>query len=299
MTSTFTAVDLSRLPFPDVVEALDFETLFAQILADFRQRAPEYSALVESDPVIKALEAGAYAVLQVRQRFNDGARAVMLALSSGADLDQLAANYNLERLVIDAGNPAAVPPVPPTLEPDADLKRRVQLAYESLSTAGPEGAYIAHALGADPQVLDASVTSPAPVQVVVTVLSRQGNGVPSGALLAAVLAALDGVKVRPLTDQVVVQAATIVNYQVDAELTLFPGPDGAVVLEEAEARLEAYVESCHRLGRDVTRSGLFAALHVDGVQNVELTLPAADVVVTDTQASYCTARSVTVAGTAE
>lgn len=297
MAGAFTAVDLSQLTAPDVVQALDFETILAAMLADLQARNPEFTALVESDPAFKILQVAAYRETLIRQRVNEAAKAVMLAYATGADLDQIAANYNVERLVLDPGDPNAIPPVAPTLESDADLRRRVQLSFEGFSTAGPVGAYIFHALGADPDVLDASVASPTPGDVVVTILSRQGDGTASTELIAAVDAALSADEIRPLTDNVTVQGATIVNYSVSATLTLYPGPDAAVVEAAAEASLATYVAAQQRLGRDVTRSGIFAALHQPGVQNVALTAPAADVVITDQQAAFCTGITVAVGGT--
>lgn len=299
MTRAFTAVDLSRLPFPTVVEPLDVEAIVAAMLADLRARAPEFTALVESDPAYKILEACAYRELLLRQRVNEAAKAVLLAYAAGSDLDQIAANFNVQRLVLAPANPNTLPPTPAVLEPDDDLRRRVQLAFEGLSTAGPEGAYVFHALGAHPDVLDASATSPTPGVVVVSVLSRAGSGAPAAPVLAAVAAALADENVRPLTDQVTVVAASIVNFTVVASLTLYPGPDSTVVLAEANTRLTDYLARSRRLGRDVTRSGVFAALHAEGVQNVVLTQPAADVVVTPAQAAFCTARTVTVTGTGE
>lgn len=52
-TDSFTGVDLSRLPAPDVIEALDFETLRAAWIADFQAKFPAFDATVESDPVVK------------------------------------------------------------------------------------------------------------------------------------------------------------------------------------------------------------------------------------------------------
>lgn len=299
MAGSFTAVDLSQLAAPDVVETLDFETILAAMVADLQSRDPAFTALVESDPAYKILEVAAYRETLIRQRVNDATQAVMLAYAGGADLDQIAANYNVERLVLDEGDPDAIPPVEPTLESDADLRRRVQLSFEGFSTAGPVGAYVFHALGADPNVLDVAVDSPAPGEVVVTVLSRDGDGTASAELLAAVDAVLSSDDVRPLTDDVTVQAATIVEYTVTAVLTVLPGPDGSVVLAQAEAALAAYIAQTQRLGRDVTRSGIFAALHQPGVQNVTLTAPAADVVIAEDEASFCTGTDVTVGGVDE
>ena len=299
MAGSFTAVDLSQLAAPDVVETLDYEAILAAMVADLQSRDPAFTALVESDPAYKILEVAAYRETIIRQRVNDGAKAVMLAYAGGADLDQIAANYNVERLVLDEGDPDAIPPVAPTLESDTDLRRRVQLSFEGFSTAGPVGAYVFHALGADPDVLDVSVASPAPGDVVVSVLSRQGDGTASAELIAAVDAVLSSDTVRPLTDNVTVQSATIVNYSVTAVLTVLPGPDGSVVLTQAQTALDAYIAETRRLGRDVTRSGLFAALHQPGVQNVNLTSPAADVVIADDEASFCTGTNVTVGGVGE
>lgn len=299
MAGSFTAVDLSQLAAPDVVETLDYEVILAAMVSDLQSRDPAFTALVESDPAFKILEVAAYRETLIRQRVNDGAKAVMLAYAGGADLDQIAANYNVERLVLDSGDPDAIPPVAPTLESDTDLRRRVQLSFEGFSTAGPVGAYVFHALGADPDVLDVSVASPAPGDVVVSVLSRQGDGTASTGLISAVDAVLSSDTVRPLTDNVTVQSATIVNYSVTAVLTVLPGPDGSVVLAQAQAALDAYIAETRRLGRDVTRSGLFAALHQPGVQNVTLTAPAADVVIADDEASFCTGTNVTVGGVGE
>ncbi|HEY5804860.1 MAG TPA: baseplate J/gp47 family protein [Lysobacter sp.] len=295
--STFTAVDLSRLPAPAIVELLDFEAIFAAMLADLRAREPAFTALTESDPAYKLLQVCAYRELLLRQRVNEAARAVMLAYAIGSDLDHLGALLGVARLEVDPGDP--LNSIPPTMESDTEFRRRIQLAPEGYSVAGPEGAYIFHALSADPDVLDASATSPTPGEVVVTVLSRDGDGTPSGPLVAKVAAALTDDSVRPLTDHVTVQGATIVPYAVQATVYTYAGPDSTLVLAESLKRLDAYIEASHRLGRDVPLSGIFSVLHSEGVQRVELHSPLADIVISRTQASHCTAISITPGGVDE
>lgn len=284
--STFTAVDLSRLPAPDVVEQIDYEDILAGMLQRLRTLGPQFTALTESDPAYKILQVAAYYVMLERQRQNDACRAVMLAYATGADLDQLGALLGVTRQQITQGDPAAG--IPATWESDLDLRRRIQLAPEGFSVAGPEGAYIFHALSADPDVLDASATSPGPGEVVVTVLSRSGSGAPSSALVNAVQGALNDDRVRPMTDHVIVQGAEIVPYTVSAVVYTYAGPDSALVLAESKARLQAYIEEAHRLGRDVPRSGIYSVLHSEGVQRVELTEPATDIIISRTQAAHCT-----------
>jgi phage-related baseplate assembly protein len=286
-------IDLTLLPAPAVVEAIDFEAIYAQRKAAMialwpaEQQAEIAATLeLESEPLARLLQENAFREILLRQRINDAARAVMLAYATGTDLDQLAANADVERLTLTPADPENG--VDAVMESDKDLRYRVQLAPESLSVAGPEGSYKSLTLKADPRVLDASVSSPEPATVVVTVLSREGDGVAAPDLLAAVAASLSGKYVRPLTDKVVVQTAVIVPYQVKATLYTFPGPDASVVMAEARKQLDAYIEACHRLGVPPVLSSIYAALTAAGIQRVALALPAADLVIAQGQASYCT-----------
>lgn len=298
--ASYTAVDLSQLPFPDAVEVIDYEVILAEMLDDFQTRmGVTFSAPLESDPSYKILEVAAYREVLLRQRVNEAIKALCLAYALGADLDQIGARYNVERLLIQAADPDAVPPTEDVFEGDEDYRRRIQLSFESYSTAGPSGAYKYHALSADPDVLDASVKSVTPGEVTVTVLSRTGSGVPAGGVLTNVTNALNAETVRPLCDTVVVQAATIVNYAVTATLYLFPGPDPLVVEDAAQAAVEAYAAESHRCDRSVTLSGLYAALHRPGVQRVVLTSPVADVDIAYNQASWCTAITLTTAASVD
>ncbi len=299
MAGAFTVVDLSQLPAPTVVEQIDYETILAEMLADLVARMPEFTALVESDPAYKILEVAAFRETLIRQRTNEACKAVMLAYAAGSDLDQLGANFNVARLVVDPGDPDAIPPVPPTYESDAEFRARIPLSLESYTTAGSEGSYVFHGLSADGDVKDVSAVSPSPGQVTVYVLSRDGDGTASVDLIAAVDAALNAEKVRPITDQVTVQSASIVNYTIEAELVLYPGPDSAVVLEAAQDAAEAYANSVHRMGYDVALSGVYEALHRPGVQRVNLTQPTANITISDGQAAFCTGITLTVAGSTD
>ncbi|HYD23842.1 MAG TPA: baseplate J/gp47 family protein [Croceibacterium sp.] len=295
--STSTAVDLSRLPAPDVVEALSFETIYAAMRAELVALDPTLDALTESDPATKVLQVAAYRELGLRQRVNEAARACMVAYAAGADLDQLAAVFGVTRLELEPADEEAGTAA--VMESDEDLRRRVLLAPDSYSVAGPRHAYVFHALSADGDVLDASAVSPAPGEVVVAVLSRLGDGTASAELLDAVEAAVNGDTVRPLTDQVTVQSAELVPFAIEAELTLYAGPDAQLVEDTAAAALDAWLAANRRMGRDVPRSALIAALHVAGVQKLELLSPAADVVVGELQAPAPGEITLTLAGTDE
>ncbi len=295
MAGSFTVINLSALPAPVVVEQIDFETILAEMVADLQARDPAFTALVESDPAYKVLEVAAYRETLVRQRANESCLAVMLAYAAGSDLDQIGANFSVQRLVLDEGDPDAIPPVPPTYESDEDYRARIQLSFEGFTTAGSKGSYIFHGLGADADVKDIDAVSPTPGNVTVYVLSRTGDGTASPELIAAVAATLNGDQIRPMTDNVTVQSAAIVTYTVDAELVILPGPDPEVVRQAAVDAITAYTEAQRKIGYDVTLSGVYAALHQPGVQRVNLTSPSANLVIGSGQASYCTSITVTAA----
>ncbi|CAM4058101.1 Baseplate protein J [Pseudomonas reidholzensis] len=265
-------VDLSKLPAPQLLEDLDFETQYQADLETFRAHLGEgWTAQLESDPVVKLLEVGAYRKLLNRARINDAAKALLLAYAQGSDLDQLAANVGQQRLVIQSEDLSQVPPLEVLLESDDALRERVQLVYEGLTTAGPRNSYILHARNASGQVADATAESPSPAVVDVTVLSLNGNGIASPQLLAEVAAYLNDDDIRPVADRVQVRSAEVLPYRIDAVLYMADdGPESEAILAECQRRLQAWINPRRRLGLEVARSGIDAQLHIDGVSRVEL-----------------------------
>jgi phage-related baseplate assembly protein len=295
-------IDLSQLPAPEVIEVPDFETLLAErkeaLIALYpaeEQAAMRRVLALESDPIVKCLQESVYREILLRQRINEAAQAVMVAYALGSDLDQLAARSNVQRLTITPANPDAVPPVDAVMESDDALRVRVPEAFEGLSVAGPTAAYEFHARSADGRVQDVSAISPSPATVLVTVLSREGNGTATADLLNTVDKALNDESVRPVADRVSVQAATINDYRVQAKLHLFDGVAAAPCLKAANARLAAYLTEQKKLGRSVRRESYGAVLRVAGVDWVDITEPAEDIIMDRTQAGNCTGTDVTVA----
>ena len=288
------SVDLSALPAPQVLEDLDFEELFQADLATFRSHMGDnWDAAVESDPVNKLLEVGAYRKLLNRARVNDAAKALLLAYAQGSDLDQLAANVQLQRLVVQAQDTSTVPPTQLVLEEDDALRERVQLVYEGLTTAGPRNSYILHARNASGLVADASAESPSPAQVVVTVLALEGDGSATAALLDTVRLKLNDDDVRPVGDRLTVQGAQILRYRIDAMVHMSgSGPEVEATLAECKRRLQAWVNPRRRLGAEVARSGVDAQLHINGVSRVDLN-NWTDIRPTQAQAAWCEGITVT------
>ena len=210
---TFTAINLNALPRPQIIEQPTFEEIFAARKARLIELAPDLAPVLEydSEPLVVLLQEDSYRELLLRQAVQDAATGNMLAYAAGAQLDHLAAFYGVGRQVVQDADPDAIPPVTEVLESDDALRSRAQLALEGQTTAGPRGSYVFWARSASGDVRDVSVTSPAPGEVLVTVLSHQSDGSPSAEVLAAVDNTLNAEDVRPLTDTVLVEAAAITS----------------------------------------------------------------------------------------
>jgi len=297
---SYTPIDLSTVAAPTVVEPLDYLTILNAMVTDLQARDSSFTALVESDPAWKILEVCAYREFLLRQRVNDASRAVMLAYATGTDLENLGAIFGTTRKTLVAADGTTIPPTPAVMESDADFRYRITLALEGLSTAGPEGSYLYHSLKS-PNVIDASIVGPptvSPGNVLVTLLGPIGSGSVTTSVITEVAAILNAEDVRPLTDAVTVQSATITNYTVSATIYTFSGPDPAVVIANATASVQAFADAHHKIGYDIPLSGIYAALHVPGVQRIVLSSPSADLAVDYQTCAFLSGISLTFGGTA-
>lgn len=294
MAVTTSIVDLSRLDPPTIVEQLDYETILARLVAKVRELLPSFDATVDSDPAVKVLQVAAYDSMLQRQDFNERLVGRLVAYATGATLDHIGAAIGVARLTVTTADAAAG--VAAIYEDDDSFRARIVLGPEGFAAAGPELAYVKRAKDAGIDVLDASAISPAPGEVLVTVLSRSGDGTAPDALVQAVRDIVTDPAVRPLGDLVTVAAAVQRRFAIVARLWTFAGPDAALLIATARVRLDTYLIDSRRLGRNVTLSGINAALTVPGVQRVEILSPAADVVCDRTQAALCTDATITHGG---
>ncbi|EFA3717651.1 TPA: baseplate J/gp47 family protein [Escherichia coli] len=297
MAESYDVINLSDLPVPDAIVVPDASVIFGAWLARLRELDPEFDALVESDPVYKQGEVTAFQLTLAFQRVNDAVRAVFLASAQKADLDQIGAAFNVERMEIVPANPDTVPPTDAVMEEDDAFRERIQLSWSQLNTAGARNAYRFHARSADEDVLDADAYGPEEHgragEVDVYVLSREGNGTASEALLDAVSARLNADEIRPLTDFVTVKSAIINDYSVTAELEIPDGPDAGEVLENAKNTLMSYTRLANRINGMVPLSAIYAALQQTGVARVILSSPRADIEPATGTAPRCAAVNVT------
>lgn len=298
------AIDLAAYAPPSAVEELDAEAALSArkeaFMASFAKTGASAAELAEMrrmldyeyEPLVGLLEQDAYCDTIFTARLNDKARAVLLATAYDTTLDHIGATYyRTERRVVTPADPETGATA--VLEDDETYRQRLALAPESWSSAGPEGAYLF--FGLIDGVLDIAAYSEdegcalAPT-VRVPILSSIDNGsAPTPALIAAVAATLNAREIRPLGDRVVVEAAQPVAYDVAVTLLCKPGASVEIVRAAAQARIAAYCSGRIRwtgdaatgpvwlIGRRIRIGTLAAAARVDGVEEVVVTSPAADV----------------------
>lgn len=267
---TSATLDMSRLPPPNVIEPLDYEKLRTAYIDTFVPLIEQALGIdynvdgLETDPAVIIGEAFSYLRLIDRSRVNDAARAVLLPFSRRTDLDNLASFFGVDR-------------VPG--EDDTSLRLRLSAAPDAYSSAGTRGSYIYHARTASPLLVkDVGVRSPTEGAVLVSILSMEpGNGAPSYDLLQAVRARLNRDDIKPLTVALTVQGAAITPIDVTLTLLIPPGPDPAIIRNNAEKAVRAYADERHAVGKTWRWKGLVAAAKVPGVEDVAQFLPLTDI----------------------
>ena len=124
--NTFAAIDLSLLPVPQIVEHDRLRADTGRAQGVYGQPAAAGAAGRDCG----VARAGVGAADQTaagerlpqtlwRQRVNEAAVANMLSQATDNDLDNLAANFNVKRLVTQEGNPNASPPLARMMESNA------------------------------------------------------------------------------------------------------------------------------------------------------------------------------------
>ncbi|BAQ50418.1 baseplate J/gp47 family protein [Methylobacterium aquaticum] len=255
VSTRFAAPNLAALP--PLPTAPGDEAILAERMTDVAARLnaagiPYDVQAIKADTVAIIQRTGAYREGLVYQAYDDAIRAVLVASAWGPYLDHLGATQTpaVERrpLVADPrpyvyGTDSAA-----DWEEDDDFRDRIQLAPETLSAAGPEGAYVGLATDVDgvraaaaygPMSFGGTPDAPfTPLgQVHVPVVAEADDGTAGADLVGAVQAALRPDDRRPLADFAIASAATILPYAIEVVLYVGPGADPRLVEIEAEKRL--------------------------------------------------------------
>ncbi|ESP95473.1 MULTISPECIES: baseplate assembly protein [Pseudoalteromonas] len=250
--------DFSALPAPDIIEPLDYESIYQARKERFKSIAPQYAGALEleSDPLTVCLQVESYRELLLRQRINEAAYANLLATAQGGDLDQLGVFYGLGRA---------------EGEEDGNYRLRIRQKTLASSTAGSKDHYRNAALTAAPNAIrDVEVDSPTSGRVRVSILFQDNEQ--ADVLLQQVRDYVLSDQVKVLTDQVEVNFAQEVPIDVKADIYLQHNVPNWV-FTQLEDKLRAAWQETMALGVAMTPSWLSAQLHVDGVKHVEIHTP--------------------------
>ncbi len=162
-------------------------------------------------------------------------------------------------------------------ESDETLRQRIRIAPEAFSNAGSVGAYTYWAKTAHPDISDVRISSPNPGDVLVIVLLKDGQ-LPSQEQLDSVSLILDQDKVRPLTDHVLVQPPSQVEYSIELSWYLHREYESmqGIIASEVIAAVNSYISWQKTvIGRDINPSYLINKLmSIDGIKRVSVSNPA-------------------------
>lgn len=163
---------------------------------------------------------------------------------------------------------------------DERYKERIKLYQSTKSTAGAESTYEYYAKSADASIADVKVSSPAPCEINILVLCKDGK-IPDEELLAKVEASVTAKEVRPLGDRVTVSGVEPVTY--DIELVYYmPVEEENAVVEHVEAdggAIDKYIAwQSEKIGRAINPDRLRgeilkSVVYPIGAERVEIVSP--------------------------
>ena len=284
------------LPLPDAIEALSHEALVSQGLGNLKTLLAaigiDYDVgVLQTDPGPVIIQAESYVQLDTRVRINDVYRALRLPLATGANLDGLAADRGVKRLVLlpAIGNQPAV------MEGDVSLLLRTWLKMQTWGSGSVYGVeYHARSLG----ILHAASVG-AVTQADVHVIDYPGEGRMTCVVLAAAgLAPADAEAMRAFVGNGLMDRrrrpgavwidtvlADIVTVPYTGVLKVRRGASRSALLTAAEDGLANYMLTRRRIGALVPVSAMQAVQMGYGVIEAQASDPAVDVVIPETAAA--------------
>lgn len=158
------------------------------------------------------------------------------------------------------------------VEDDERYRERIWLSRENKSTAGSVATYIYYAKTADARIKDVQITNDTPGEVKVYLLSDVGEA--DTVMIERVSEALSKESVRPLTDLVLVNSATVVDVVVNADIILYD-----LTYEEGVRELinSEFTANTMIFNKSLSMAKLYGLLESEQVKDVSITTPTASV----------------------
>lgn len=161
------------------------------------------------------------------------------------------------------------------LETDENLAKRIFLAPSSWSTAGPDDAYKYWVRTFNPAIGDVMVESETPGEVDIFFILQDGQ-IPDQTMIQELADYLSNEEIRPLTDQVIVRAPEIREYQID--LTYYINKSDRTKASQIHENIQTAVQEYMRwqrakIGRDINPDQLRKQLVSAGAKRLEIREP--------------------------
>lgn len=258
-------IDIRKLPPPEVIEKLDFESVKkdlitqykALILEDYRKIYGEEFDILESDPAAKILETCAYREILLRARINDAAKRTLPAFATGNDLTHVLLRYGIERK---------------SEESDDKLLSLLFTKDDLEAAAGSKASYIAHALNLElPKTKERFVEDANAVKGdkdgFVTVYLFFSERFKSERVTPDDITIDDLLKIAektiryyaPLTDYVEVKTCKKTKISLVFWVKILDGADEKLVVLQSQKSLKELLNL--KIGQSVPRSVIYAAIH--------------------------------------
>lgn len=258
----------TKLPPPELIENIDYEAILAASLTRLKAKfdtagIPWTVEGLETDPAKILQEELVYLVVYLLQLGNEKFVLYFVDYAYGVALDVLAVFYGVTRM---------------QNEKDGRFKTRIKLHIVGRSGGGPEERYKALVMDAHLDVKAVAIwDNGIDPTLYVGVLSSAPGGHAGEELLEAVLAHLNLPTNKVTSDRFVVVSAVTKTIDIALKVQLEEHARNSA-LEALEAKLRAAWDAEDRLGLDLTRAWLVANAMGDGVNNVIVEAPFADVV---------------------
>lgn len=193
-------------------------------------------------------------------------------------LDPLAFVSDVSNIDITAGGS--------DVETDEQLRERIKLAPSQYSSAGARQSYLFYAKSANPLIIDVSVSSPIPGQVLIVPLTTEE--VTPEQVIDNIYTTCNAENVRPLTDTVIVSPPQRLDYSIEVDIVLYENEDIASAKSAITKALNEYAESKRtKLGQDVILSHISQKSRLSSVYDVIIKEPAENIVVSEPEYAVC------------
>ena len=161
------------------------------------------------------------------------------------------------------------------IESDGSLKERIRVAPSKFSTAGPSDGYVYWAKTANQDIIDVDVKMTTPGIVRITPLMKNGE-LPSDSILTDVGKVCNDEKIRPITDNLLINKPAQIEYSIDLTYWISNSDVGLVneIKEKINKAVAGYITwQKGALKRDINPTELNYLIRKSGAKRTNIVAP--------------------------